>query len=111
MPALKEAFNQKPALVLYHVPSLSLDERRRLKPLVETFQGRVPFLLVGTSVDGGALLELGSELKAAASIVFNPERGTFFQRLIQGILRRTYEGGEGPMAPREPEVPSGAGTE
>jgi hypothetical protein len=105
MSALKEAFNQRPALVLYHVPSLSLDERRRLKPMVETLHGRVPFLLVGTSVEGGALLELGSELKAAVSIVFNPERGVFFQRLVQGVLRRTYEGGEAPMAPVEPEGP------
>jgi PilZ domain len=104
MPALKEAFNQRPALVLYHVPSLSLDERRRLKPLVETLQGRVPFLLLGTSVDGGALLELGGELRAAASIVFNPERVTFFQRLVQGVLRRTYEGGESPMAPAEKDA-------
>ncbi len=104
MPALKEACNQKPALVLYHVPSLSLDERRRLKPMVETLQGRVPFLLLGTGVEGGALLELGGELKAAVSIVFNPERGTFFQRLVQGVLRRLYEGGESPMAPTETEA-------
>ena len=94
MSALKEAFNQRPALVLYHVPSLGLDERRRLKPMVEPLQGRVPFLLLGTAVEGGALLELGSELKAAVSIVFNPERGIFFQRLVQGVLRRIYEGGE-----------------
>ncbi len=106
MPALKEASNQKPALVLYHVPSLSLDERRRLKPMVETLQGRVPFLLLGTGVEGGALLELGGELKAAVSIVFNPERGTFFQRLVQGVLRRLYEGGESPMMPAEKEGPS-----
>jgi PilZ domain len=105
MSALKEAFNQRPALVLYHLPSLSLDERRRLKPLVEALQGRVPFLLLGTAVEGGALLELGSELKAAVSIVFNPERGIFFQRLVQGILRRIYEGGESPMAPVETEAP------
>jgi len=105
MSALKEAFNQRPALVLYHLPSLSLDERRRLKPLVEALQGRVPFLLLGTAVEGGALLELGSELKAAISIVFNPERGIFFQRLVQGILRRIYEGGESPMAPVETEAP------
>jgi hypothetical protein len=105
MSALKEAFNQRPALVLYHVPSLSLDERRRLKPMVETLQGRVPFLLLGTAVEGGALLELGSELKAVVSIVFNPERGTFFQRLVQGVLRRLYEGGESPMAPVESEAP------
>lgn len=105
MSALKEAFNQRPALVLYHLPSLSLDERRRLKSLVEALQGRVPFLLLGTGVEGGALLELGSELKAAVSIVFNPERGIFFQRLVQGILRRLYEGGESPMAPVETEAP------
>jgi hypothetical protein len=105
MSALKEAFNQRPALVLYHVPSLSLDERRRLKAMVEPLQGRVPFLLLGTAVEGGALLELGSELKAAVSMVFNPERGIFFQRLVQGVLRRIYEGGEAPMAPAEPEAP------
>jgi hypothetical protein len=105
MSALKEAFNQRPALVLYHMPSLSLDERRRLKPLVEALQGRVPFLLLGTAVEGGALLELGSELKAAVSIVFHPTRGIFFQRLVQGVLRRTYEGGESPMAPVETETP------
>lgn len=102
MPALKEAFSQKPALVLYHVPSLNLDERRRLRPMVETLQGRVPFLLLGTGVEGGALLELGTELKATVSIVFHPERGTFFQRLVQGVLRRLYEGGESPMVPKEP---------
>ena len=101
MSALKETLALRPALVLYHLPSLGLDERRRLKPLVETLQGRVPFLLLGTGVDGGALLELGGELKATVSIVFNPERAVFFQRLVQGVLRRTYEGGESPMAPAE----------
>lgn len=105
MAALKDALNLRPALVLYHLPSLSLDERRRLKPMVESIQGRVPFLLLGTGLEGGALLELGTELKAAVSIVFNPERGTFFQRLVQGVLRRTYEGGESPMAPMEPQAP------
>jgi len=107
MAALKEALNQRPSLVLYHVPSLSLDERRRIKTMAETIQGRVPFLLLGTAVDGGALLELGTELKAAVSIVFNPERATFFQRLVQGVLRRTYEGGESPMVPVDKDGASG----
>lgn len=102
--ALKGALGNSPALVLYHLPSLGLDERRRLKLLAELLQGKVPLLLLGTAVDGGALLELGGELKAAVSIVFNPERGTFFQRLVQGVLRRTYEGGEAPMVPVEPEA-------
>ena len=107
MAAIKDALNLKPALVLYHLPSLSLDERRRLRPMVEPIQGRVPFILLGTGMEGGALLELGNELKATVSIVFNPERGTFFQRLVQGVLRRTYEGGESPMAPREKEGSAG----
>ncbi|HEX7552423.1 MAG TPA: PilZ domain-containing protein [Geothrix sp.] len=105
MPVLKEAIAQNPALVFFHLPSLSLDDRRRLKPMAEVVQGRIPFVLLGTGVEGGPLLELGSELKAAVSIVFNPERATFFQRLIQGVLRRTYEGGESPMVPLEPEEP------
>ncbi|HEX9009068.1 MAG TPA: PilZ domain-containing protein [Holophagaceae bacterium] len=101
--ALKEAFAQNPALVFFHLPSLGLDERRRLKPMAELLQGRVPFILLGTGIEGGPLLELGTELKAAVAIVFNPARGVFFQRLVQGVLRRTYEGGESPMAPKEPE--------
>lgn len=103
MAALKDAMNQKPALVLYHVPSLSLDDKRRLRPMVECIQGRAPLLLLGTGLEGGALLELGQEIKATVSINFNPERGVFFQRLVQGVLRRTYEGGESPMAPVEPQ--------
>lgn len=104
--ALKEAMAGHPALVLYHVSALGLDERRRLKSLVEPLQGRVPLLLMGTvGLEGGALLELGTEVKATLSIVFNPDRATFFQRLVQGVLRRTYEGGESPMAPVESETP------
>ncbi len=106
MAAIKDAINQKPSLVLYHLPNLGLDERRRIRPMVEPFQGRVPFLLLGTGMEGGALIELGNELKATLSIVFNPERGVFFQRLVQGVLRRIYEGGESPMAPVEKEGPS-----
>ncbi len=103
MQALKEAFAQNPALVFFHLPNLGLDERRRLKPMAEFLHGRVPFVLLGTDMEGGPLLELGGEVKAAVAIVFNPARGTFFQRLMQGVLRRTYEGGESPMVPVEPE--------
>ena len=107
MAALKEALNQRPSLVLYHVPSISLDERRRIKTMTETIHGRVPFMFLGTAVEGGALLELGNELKATVSIVFNPERSTFFQRLVQGVLRRIYEGGESPLAPMEKDAGPG----
>lgn len=101
--ALKDACARRPALLLFHVPGLGLDDRRHLKLMVESLSGRVPFLLLGTGIEAGPLLEMGNDLKAAVSIVFHPERGTFFQRLVQGVLRRTYEGGESPMAPVEPE--------
>lgn len=103
MSAVKEAYSHRPALVLCHVASLNMDARRRIRTLLEPIQGRLPFLLLGTGVEAGGLLELGQELKAAVSIVYNPERAIFLQRLVQGVLRRTYEGGESPMAPAEPE--------
>lgn len=105
MSAIKEALTANPALLLFHVPNLGLDERRRLRTLLEPIQGRTPFLLLGTGIEGGALLEVGTEVRATVSIVFNPARATFFQRLVQGVLRRTYEGGESPMAPVESEAP------
>lgn len=102
MSAVRDAFTRRPALTLLHVTGLGLDARRRVRMLVEPLQGKVPFLLVGTGVEGGALLELGQEVRAAASIVYSPERATFFQRLVQGVLRRTYEGGESPLVPADP---------
>ena len=101
--ALKGALAQNPAMVFFHLPSLGLDERRRLRPMAELLQGRVPFMLLGTNQEGGPLLELGTEVKATVSIVFNPARGIFFQRLVQGVLRRTYEGGESPLVPSQGE--------
>lgn len=102
--ALKEAVPQNPALVILHASNLGLDERKRLKAMAETIPGRVPFMLLGTAVEVGPLLEFGTELKATVSIVFHPARATFFQRLVLGVLRRTYVGGESPLAPMEPET-------
>lgn len=91
-----------PALLLFHLPGLGLDERKRLRALVEVLPPRQPFLLVGTGVEASGLMELGTELKASAAVVLGPKPGPFFQRLLQGVLRRHYEGGEGIMAPKEP---------
>ncbi len=102
MAALKEAAMSRPALLLFHLPSLGLDDRKRLRALAEVLPARLPFLLLGSGVEASALMELGTELKAAAAFVLGPKPGPFFQRLLQGILRRHYEGGEGVLAPREP---------
>lgn len=93
MAALKEISQEHPALVLFHVAGLGLDDRKRLRAFTEALGSRRPFLLLGVGVDASALMELGSELKAAAAFVFGPRPSPFFHRLVQGILRRHQEDG------------------
>jgi hypothetical protein len=100
--ALKEAVMSHPALLLFHLSNLGLDHRRHLKALAELLPARQPFMLVGQGVEAATLMELGTELKASAAVVLGPKIGPFFLRLVQGILRRHYEGGEGVLAPKEP---------
>jgi hypothetical protein len=98
---LKEALLAKPSLAIFHIDGTGLDERRRMKTLTEIAQRKVPILLLGTRVDGASLFELSSEWKASSAMAWSPERATFLQRLVQGILRRHAAGGDSPMAPRE----------
>lgn len=98
---LKEALLGRPSLVIFHIDGTGLDERRRMKTLTEIAQRKTPILLLGTRVDGASLFELSSEWKASSAMAWSPERATFLQRLVQGILRRHEAGGDSPMAPRE----------
>jgi hypothetical protein len=98
---LKEALAGKPSLAIFHLEGAGLDNRRRMKTLCELAQRKVPTLLLGTQVDGATLFELSTEWKTSSAMVWNPERATFLQRLVQGILRRHAAGGDSPMAPRE----------
>ncbi len=93
--ALKDLGPMTNCLLLLHVPSLGMDERRRLRSLAEPLAGRAPFVLLGTDVESGPLQHLGVELKAAASYVLGPNPGTFFPRLLQGIIRKHFEAGDG----------------
>lgn len=88
-------------LLLLHVATMGMDERKRIRALVEPVAGRAPFVLVGTEVETGALQQFGSELKASACYVLGPNPGSFFSRLLQGIVRRHFEGGEGLLHPAE----------
>lgn len=99
--AIKDALVSVPFLAIFHVPSLGLDDRRRLKALVELASGKAPVLLLGTQVDPGGLFQLSGPWKAASAMVWNPSRGVFLQRLAQGIIRRHIHGGDSPMAPAE----------
>jgi hypothetical protein len=99
--ALKDAMAGNPPLAIFHVNGPGLDERRRLKALVELAGGKVPVLLLGTQVEGATLFELAGDWKASSAMVWNPARAVFLQRLAQGIIRRANQGGESPMAPAE----------
>ena len=72
-----------------------------MKALAEFVGGKWPVVLLGTgAIDPAGLFEMGNDLKASSVYVFGPRSGAFFSRLLQGILRRHYEGGEGPLAPK-----------
>ena len=94
--AIKEAVAAGTTLVFFHVPDAGLDGRRRLKMLVEVLAGKVPFVLLGTQVENSVLFELGNEHKAAAVYDLGAKSGSFFLRLVQGILRRHQPSSEGP---------------
>jgi len=104
---LKEALLSKPVLTIFHLQGTSLDEKRRMKTLMEMTQRKMPVLLLGTGVEGSVLFELASEWKASSALAWSPDRSLFLQRLVQGILRRHAKGGDSPMAPRE--TPYGGG--
>jgi hypothetical protein len=101
--AMKDAMARFPCLVIFQVNVTNLDERRRVRALVELVGGRAPVLLLGVDVEGPALFELSREWKAASAINWNPSRGAFLQRLAQGIIRRNSQGGDAPLAPPEPQ--------
>jgi len=86
--ALKEQLALGVALVCFHVQSLGLDDKKRLKALVELVGNRAPILLLSTLADKAPLFDLGNELKAAGVYDLGTKPGPFFQRLVQGILRR-----------------------
>lgn len=99
--AVRESLLSQPALAILHLRALNLDERRRTKALAEILQGRCPVLLLATEVEGAVLFELSTEWRASSALVWSPQRSAFFQRLVQGILRRHQDGGDSPMAPQE----------
>lgn len=98
---LKEAMFSRPALAILHLQGTGLDEKRRMRTLVEMALRKMPALLLGTGVDGATLFELASDWKASSALAWNPDRSLFLQRLVQGIIRRHAKGGDSPMAPRE----------
>lgn len=80
-------------LVMLHAPSLGLDDRRRLKALAEALGSDFPILLLGTDLDAGDLGPFGQEIRAAATFSLGPNPGSFFPRLVQGMIRKHFAEG------------------
>jgi len=95
---LKDALDKSPHIVILHVVDCSADERYRLKTLVDSVPEKLPVILLGTDVNPESLSELGIELKVTASVSWTPEKATFLQRLVLGILRSRYRQDETPPA-------------
>ena len=85
---VREMLALNPALAIFQVPSLGLDDRKRWKVVLEGLAAKLPFILLGTGVDPSTLMEFGTDVKAACVYQLREQRGMIFQRLVQGILRR-----------------------
>jgi hypothetical protein len=87
---MKDLASAGRTLALYHVVGMSMEERKRMKILLETLAGKVPFVLLATDVESGALFELGNEVKATSVYVLGATATSFFPRLLGGILRKHF---------------------
>ena len=86
--AVKDALRGGPLLALFVLDGPGLDERRRVKALVELAVPRAPVLLLGLGVDSDALYKAGVAWKVASSLAWTSGRGDFLLRLARGILRQ-----------------------
>jgi hypothetical protein len=92
--SLKELAPGGRTLVLFHLHSLDLDSRKRVRMLLDSLPPRIPFVLLGIGVDQGVLTEFATEVKAAGACMLDPVKpSAFLPRLIQGIWRRHFEQG------------------
>lgn len=90
--SLKELNPSGRTLALFHLHTLDLDTRKRVRMLLEAMPPKIPFVLLGVGVDHGTLTEFSTEVKAAGACMLDPQKPSpFLPRLIQGIWRRHFE--------------------
>jgi len=95
--AMKDLAASGGSLVLFHVPGLAFEEKKRLRILIDTLGGKLPFVLLATDQDSAELFELGNEVKASSVYVLGAASTGFFARLLAGMLRKHFP----PAAPRQ----------
>jgi hypothetical protein len=90
---LKDGLEFHPGLLFLHFCNDTPEERLRIHMLAEYLGGRWPVVILGTGVDNAVLFELSREVKPAGTYLFTDTGASFFQRLVQGILRRVNSPG------------------
>jgi hypothetical protein len=96
--AFRYALFQKPLMAILHASGPGEAEGILMKELADDVPDGIPVMLLGTGMDLDQVAALGRECGAAASMLMAPSKGPFLQRLVLGILRKSYGGGESPMA-------------
>jgi len=92
------AISQKPLMVILHASGRDAAGWPFLKTVQTALPKGTPILLLGTDIEAGALSDLGRDCKALASMAMTPNKARFLQQLVVGILRKSYGGGESPLA-------------
>ena len=88
---LKAALAREPAIIMLHAKASGLDDRRRLKAMVEAVDGACITLLLGTDMEPSQLFKLASDLNLPFSFGFRPGVAPFFTRLVRGLINRAPE--------------------
>jgi hypothetical protein len=80
------------SLVLYYMGSNDPTVRKRARLLLEPLHGKVPVMLVGTTLDKTALQEMAAEMRAISIYSIQPTGNILFPRVVAGILRMQQSG-------------------
>lgn len=85
---VQKQMDPQPLLILLHVPTVTIEERFRLRSLARALPRRVPLVLLATG-EGDQSQALARELKAGAHLHWKTGTGNvLFQSLVQGIIRQ-----------------------
>jgi hypothetical protein len=88
MAPFKEAMETPPLLLLVDTAGADMEERHRLRNLLEAQPPGCPVVVLGRGGDPELWRPLASELKARLYLTWNPDQGFFFQRVVQGLIQR-----------------------
>ena len=80
------------SLVLFYVASTEHDVRKRVRLLLEPLLGKVPVMLLGTTVENTRLTEMAREVKANSAYCLAPAGNLLFPRMVSGLLRTISAG-------------------